>query len=877
MQELLSSAWSREHSDIVTESETDIQAGLSTQEAKKRLADFGENLFEEDKQVPPSVIFFRQFKNPLIILLSLATVLTLVLQHWVDAGIIAFAIFVNTALGFFQESKAERAIADLRSYIHERARVVRDGKEMEVDSSTIVPGDIIHITGGSRVTADARVISALGFSVDESILTGESLSVSKQTDAVSETAALAERKSMVFAGTLAVDGSARAVVTATGYSTEIGKLAKLVSETVSEKTPLQVAIQKLSWVIIFAISFIVVGIFTLGVLQQQPYLDMLLLSIAIIVGAVPEALPIGLTAVLAIGVERIAKKKGIMRSLTAAETLGSTTLIMTDKTGTLTEARMDLVDITLLDHLVGTSFKGDETRKRYSVVQKEILRLAGLNCDVIIENETEDPAEWILSGSALETNIVRALAQHDKKLDVTTYEAVHPKLPFSSRYKFSVSSIPREFLPGAYDKYHDPHVVLGAPEVLLERAHIDKETYLKAMESVRLLGENGRRVVGVALLTPHTDSPTLSPDDVQNVTFLGVISFHDPIREEVPEVLARIESHGVQVVMATGDLPGTALAVAREIGWDIDEHAVLSGAQLHQMSDEELIDACSRVRVFARITPEDKLRIARAYYERGEIVAMTGDGVNDAPALKAANIGIALGSGSDVAKSVADLVLLDDNFKTIVATIEEGKHMLANIKKIFVYLMSNSLDEVILIGGSVLAGIAMPLSAVQIIWVNLFTGSIPAISYAFERQPIYTHDSKKFFDRTVTFLALGVGTLSSLLLFTMYYVLLDTGVQIVTAQSVLFACFGSYILIIAFSFRNLSLPLYRYPFFDNKPLLIGVVIGLTLLFATLYVPIFQTLFGTTSLTLPWLLFVVAWVLFNVIIVECAKWFVNRIT
>ncbi len=877
MQDALSSAWSRGQDDIISTIATDEHRGLTDQEAKKRLAEYGDNLFEDDKSVPRSVIFLRQFKNPLIILLLLATALTIALQHWIDAGIIAFAIFVNTALGFFQESKAERAIANLRSYIHERARVVRDGKEMEVDSSTIVPGDILHITGGSRVTADARIISALGFSVDESILTGESLSVSKQSDAVSETAALAERKSMVFAGTLAVDGSARAVVTATGENTEIGRLAKLVSETESEKTPLQVAIQKLSWVIIFAISFIVIGIFTLGVLQQQPYLDMLLLSIAIIVGAVPEALPIGLTAVLAIGVERIAKKKGIMRSLTAAETLGSTTLIMTDKTGTLTEARMQLVDISLLDRLTDASFKGDETRKRYSVVQKELLRLAALNCDVVIENETNDPNEWVLSGSALETNIVRALALHDSRHDIATYEAVHQRLPFSSRYKFSVTSIPREFLPGAYDKYHDPHVVVGAPEVLLERAHIDKETYLSAMEAVHKLGGNGRRVVGVALLTPHTDNPTLTPEDVCDVTFLGVISFHDPIREGVPDVLARIESHGVQVVMATGDLPGTALAIAKEIGWDIDEHAVLSGAQLHQMTDEELMDACSRVRVFARITPEDKLRIARAYHERGEIVAMTGDGVNDAPALKAANIGIAVGSGSDVAKSVADLVLLDDNFKTIVATIEEGKHMLANIKKIFVYLMSNSLDEVILIGGSVLAGIAMPLSAVQIIWVNLFTGSIPAISYAFERQPLNHTDSKKFFDRSVIFLTLGIGTLSSILLFGMYYFLLDIGVVTTTAQSVLFACFGSYILVIAFSFRNLSLPIYKYPFLDNTPLLIGVSVGLILLFATLYIPLFQTLFGTTALALPWLLFVCIWVFINVLIVECAKWFVNKLT
>jgi len=862
--------WARTGLDLSEVFKTHVEEGLSEEEAQKRLAAYGENIFREEKHVTPLSIFIQQFRNPLIVVLGIAVILTIVLSKWFDAGIILFAILVNTALGFIQEYKAERAIAGLRSYISERTRVIRGGKEFEIDARFIVPGDIIHLTNGSRITADARLISVTNLSVDEALLTGESLPVSKHTENISETAVLAERKNMVFAGTLVTDGFAYALVTETGYQTEIGRLSRLVAETVSEKTPLQLAIKKLAWVIIIVISVMVAGIFFVGVTQGQPLYDMLLISIAIIVGAVPEALPIGLTAVLAIGVERIARQKGIMRSLTAAETLGSTTLIITDKTGTLTEAHMQLVDVSLLEKIIRKSFRSDAIRSRYSVTEKELLRLAACNSDVVIRNEAEHPSNWDMSGAAIETNIVRSAAYHGIYLTKEERIKTQIRLPFNSQNKFSVSRISPEYLPGAYDKYENPHVVVGAPDILLARAFMDKETYMAAVDATTKLSENGRRVLGVALLTPHTEDEHLRPEHVQNVTFLGVISFYDPIRKEVPDALKHIESHGVRVVMATGDLPGTAASVARAIGWDINEGSILTGEQLRQLTDNELLEALAHVRIVARVTPEDKLRVARLYQARGEIVAMTGDGVNDAPALKASNIGIAVGSGSDVAKSIADLVLLDDNFQTIVSTIEEGKRMLSNIKKIFVYLMSNALDGVILIGGSVLLGVAMPLSALQIIWVNFFTGSIPAIAFAFERQPLQ-HESKKFFDKPVQILTIGIGILSSLILFILYLCLLAFDIPLVTVQSIIFACFGSYILVVAFSFRNLHKPIYAYSFFGNKPLFFGCLFGLAVLLATIYVPLLQVLFGTSALTLPWLLFVAVWVLCNIVLIELAKY------
>lgn len=877
MLEIPKHPWSVSPEELQAPLETNLKDGLTSQAASARIAQFGKNEFSIDKIPSALTIFLHQFKNPLIIVLLVATTFTLVLSEWVDASIIAFAILINTLLGFIQEYRAERAIADLRSYITERTRVIRNGTEKEIDSRDLVPGDIIHLTHGTRATVDARLIRTINLSIDESILTGESLPVSKQLEPLSDFAVLAERSNMVFAGTLIVEGSAYALVTKTGYDTEIGTLAKLARNTTSEKTPLQIAVGRLTWVIIACISLLVLGIFVLGIQQGQPIYEMILISIAITVGAVPEALPIGLTAVLAIGVNRIAKKKGIMRSLVAAETLGSTTLIMTDKTGTLTEGHMELVGINSLEKLINNFSVSDQAQVRYSVEQKEILKLAVSNSDVTVEDDSLPPKDWSMSGSILETNIVRAAAIHGIRVTATEREVIHLKLPFSSVHKFSVSSLPQHFLPGAYDKYERPHVIVGAPDALLARAHMDKDDYLKAVESIEAMSDSGQRVLGIALVTPPHDKEHLQPDDISNVTFIGTISFFDPIRTEVPAALKRITNYGVRVVMITGDLPGTARAVGRLLGWDINENSVVTGEQLLQLSDEELIEMLPHIQIFARVTPADKVRIAKLHQSRGEIVAMTGDGVNDGPALKAANIGIAVGSGSDVAKSMADLVLINDNFETIVASIEEGKLMLANIRKIFVYLMSNSLDEIILIGGSIVAGVAMPFTAAQIIWVNLFTGSIPAIAYAFDKQPELksSKGGKTFFDKTVLFLVIGVGTLSSLLLLALYLSLLSLDVPQSIAQSVLFMCFSSYILAVAFSFRNLRAPVYTYSITENRPLLGGVIIGFILLFLTMYTPFFQSIFKLAPLPAVWLFFVVIWLAFNVLLVETAKWFANK--
>lgn len=865
--------WTLPADTLADSYQTDFTRGLSTLEATARLKQYGKNVFS--KQTSPSIgrLVAQQFVNPLIIALLVAVGLTAALEEWLDAGIIALAVIVNAILGFYQEWKAEKAIADLNSYILERTRVVRDGHIIEVDAKTIVPGDIIQIKHGSRITADARLLQHTHFAADEAVLTGESLPVEKQLDILPDTTNLADRDNMVFAGTLAAAGSATALVTHTGSRTEIGKLADLVATTDTDRTPLQAALSKLTWVIIAITLLVVALIFYLGISQGQPWYEMFLLSIAIIVGSVPEALPVGLTAVLSVGVTRIAKVKGIMRSLTAAETLGSTSVIITDKTGTLTQATMQLVHIA--NHYQGGATT--QVTETLTEAQQALLTLALNNTDVAIENPTNLVSAWELSGDPIENTILEVAASHN----LTTAEQYSNKpqvlIPFESTHKFSLATITTDRLPTTFTDFDAPAVILGAPDILLQQAAMDKDAYLQRQATITELSNSGKRVLGVSLIDRNVLPEHPTPADVQQTTFVGLLAFEDPIRLEAPDALRDIAGYDVQVFMATGDLPGTALAVAQALGWKVNDASVLTGNELQQLSDAELTTALHHVRIFARVTPEDKLRITKLLQAQGEVVAMTGDGVNDAPSLKAATIGIAVGSGSDVTKSVADLVLLDDNFHTIVATIEEGKRMLRNIKKVFTYLMSSSLDEIILIGGSLIAGLAMPLTAAQIIWVNLFTGSLPALAFAFDTdaQPGDRAESKEIFDSRVIFLTITISILTSSLLFVLYYGLLQTGTSHELARSVLFACFGGYILAAAFSFRNLSRPLGTYSLTENRFLVYGVLIGFLLLAATLYIPILQTVFSTTGLYGWYLGLWLLWLLLNVGLVEVAKFIYNR--
>ncbi len=849
--------WAHTPDEVLGLLKSDLH-GITEEDALARLRSFGANEFRRRKKTPAITIALQQFASPLIFILIGASILTTILQEWVETVVIVLAVTVNAVLGFFQEYRAENTLERLEVYMKDRARVIRGGIEHEIDSSLLVPGDIVRLSLGSRIPADVRVISENSFSVDESFLTGESLPVSKFADVVSEGAPVTERINMGFAGSLVVEGTATAVVVGTGEHTEIGRIAELVSATDNDQTPLQKSLSRLAWLIFAGVTVIVAGLFFLGISRGEPILEMLLLAAATAIGAVPEALPIALTVILAVGVERIAAKRGIMRSLSAAETLGSTTVVMTDKTGTLTQAKMQVTGILTRTALLHGTAPSDSLGHD----EKTILADALIATETIVENPNDPKADWRFIGRPLEANIGLAARNADLDVVALTKDRRVTLLPFNSTNKFAV----------ARDTRAKHAIVFGAPDILLQRSELSKDDYIAIEARIQALSEEGKRLVAVARTGEISEKKT-DYTKAAHLEFLGVLVLYDPIREEAKGAVQRIEKHGARVVMLTGDLKGTAIAIARELGWDVGEGNVITGTELRQLSDQELMARLPLIKICARVTPEDKLRIGKLFQQRGEVVAMTGDGVNDAPSLKAVNIGIALGSGTDVAKSAADLVLLDDNFETIVLAIEEGRRIISNIRKTFVYLMSNCLDEVFLIGGSLILSLPLPLSAIQIIWVNFFTGSFPALAYAFEenRDVAGERSLGAIFNTQVQAMTIGVGLLTSFLLFVFYALMLKGGVAVEIARTVLFLCFASYILVVAFCFKSLHRPLFTYPLFDNRALNWGIFVAAALLVLSMVVPFLRELLDLVPISVTWVGVVVGWLAFNVLIVEVAKY------
>lgn len=856
--------------------------GISQNDVRERRRRWGINELAAKKKTTTFDIFLRQLRSPLIFILIIAGAVTIFLRDVADSIVIFLAVAINSALGFYQEYRAEEALEHLRDYLQERTRVIRDGREQEVDVKEIVPGDIVHVTLGSRVPADARVISAHELQVDESILTGESLPVVKQTESLSLGAELADRSNMAFGGTLVVGGSGVLLVCATGLNTEIGKISRLVAAISKVETPLQKSIRRLAWGIAAVIGILILGIFFLGIARGEPLVAMFLVAVAIAVGAIPEALPVAMTMILAIGVERLARRRAIVKKLGAAESLGSTTVILTDKTGTLTEAHMKLVDIisAVSAHIPPHSQGDGTTLQELSRGQRQVLLLALMNVDVLIENPDDAPSSWYLTGSPLERNIVQACAEHNILLpDIKETYSIVLAHPFNSMDKFSVARVrtPEEFhfhAEGAGVK--DFLSIMGAPEILLERSKISKDEFVRLSSMIQALAAEGKRLLGVAV------KPTRKfvhghgeYENIDELLFLGIIAFYDPVRVEVPRAMARVEEFGVRTVMVTGDLQGTALAVGREIGWEVTEANVIEGAALRAMDEATLQGALQNTRIFARVSPEDKVRIVNAYKKAGEIVAMTGDGVNDAPSLKSAHVGVAVGSGTDVAKDVADIILLDNNFKTIAHAIEEGRRILSNIRKTVIYLLSDSLDEILLIGGSLAFGFPLPLTAFQILWVNFFSDSFPALAFAFERTIERTGLSRmergRILDREAKFLVLVVGVFTSALLFALYGILLASGFEVGLVRSFIFAAFGTYSLFLVFPLKNLEENILSYPFFTNRLMVFGVGLGIALMAFAIYLPPLQRVLGTVALSPVWVAGVFALAAVNICAVEATKW------
>lgn len=808
--------------------------GLSKKEAANRRERDGLNRLPQKDRATKVELILKQLKSPLIAILLVAAAVSFALDEAVNTGVLLATVLVNVALGYWQENKAESVLEALKQYTRTRARVRRDGIEQDVDAEDLVVGDLIRVSPGIRVPADARILACTDLQTDESILTGESLPVSKYPKPVDEQAAVADRTCILFGGTLIVQGIADAVVIATGPRMEFGRIAVLVEGEERETTPLQRAVSLFAKQVTVALLLLCIGLFSISLVSGRPAEEMFFIAVAVAVSAVPEGLPVALTVILASGVERLAKRKGVVRKLLAAETLGSTSLILTDKTGTLTLGHMSLTDVRALDG-----------------AHEKLLRDAVLATDIVIENPKAKPESWRILGKAMEEALVRGAALRGERLpDLIQNHPIKNRVPFNSMQKYGGVTV------------EGRDILLGAPDALVSMSDIPEEERRDLLAKIDKNTETGARLLGVATR------------ENGRLHFSGWLAFRDPLRPGVTDAIKRIRESGVRTIMVTGDHPGTAVFIARALGL-IDGHGgVITGLEMDALTDAKLSVKLPSLGVFARTTPEHKLRLVRLYQALGEVVSVTGDGVNDVPALRAADVGVAMGSGTDAAKAASDLVILDDNYRTIVAAIEEGRRILDNIRKALSYLLSNAFSELVLIGGSILVGLPIPITAIQILFVNFFSDSFPAVAYAFEgitdskhRHPRY---SGHLFDQRSSFIVFVIGSLSSVSLFVMYIWLLNASYDESTVRSFIFMAFGTYTLFVSLSLRSLHKPIWSYNLFGNKPLAFGVVVGLILMVCAMYLPWLNGVLGTVPLDWPWVLGVIGFGITNILAVELTK-------
>jgi len=677
-------------------------AGLSQAEVGKRLKQYGENKLKGKKRVGWLKVFLWQFRSPLIYILVIASGVTLALGDVIDAAVIGAAVVLNTILGFYQELKAERSLEALSKMLTPKTKVIREGKREVIEASQVVPGDVCILELGERVAADGVVVEADSLTMNEAILTGESKSVHKK------------KKSQVFMGTTISSGIGKMVVEKTGQETEVGKIAESLTETIEGKTPLQKQIESFSKRLAVMVGIISLVILVVGLLVGDPFVEIFATAVAVAVSAIPEGLAVSLTVILAIGMQRIFKRKSLVRKLVAAETLGSVTVICADKTGTLTEGKMRVVKAAM----GGT---GEECTVKEGA--------AFLVRSAVLCNDRRDPLEiGMMEWAKEQLGKVRGLAK-----SVEAMREEYPRLdeiPFDPKKKYIATLHKREGL------VRNLLLVSGAPEMLVRRSDLSKKKQEEWLKKFHEEGEKGYRLVGFAYR--EIKKKRFTDGDVKDLKCVGYLAFVDPVREGVKEALGAARRAGIKVKVITGDYRPTAEAVLRKLeigGKKLKEEQVMEGHELEKITEEELKERIGKVVVFTRINPEQKLKIIQALQEKEEVVAMTGDGVNDAPALKKADIGVVVESASAVAKETADMVLLDSNFATIVAAVEEGRGIFVNLRKILLYLLSDAFAEVVLVLGSMVLGLPLPITAAQILWINLVDDGLPDFALTLEPKP----------------------------------------------------------------------------------------------------------------------------------------------
>ncbi len=863
----MSTAWHTQKIEEITENfDSDRSAGISDSDARERLEEHGPNRLPEKNKRGPVARFVAQFHNVLIYLLITAAVIAGFLGEWIEAIVILAVVLINVTVGFIQEGKAEKALESIKNMLSLEATVTRGGNRKTIDAEELVPGDLVSIKSGDRIPADLRFVRVKSLRVEESALTGESEGVNKDTETVDEDAALGDRKCLGFSGTTVTYGEAQGIVTATGANTEIGKINTMISEAAEKTTPLIRKIDRFGTILSIVIVALAGGFFAFGYLVQGLDLqDMFLASISIVVASIPEGLPAILTITLALGVQRMAHRNAIIRKLPAVETLGSVSVICSDKTGTLTRNEMTVVSVRTTEHeyeIHGTGYDPEGTisqREGENSSSEELPEtvLELLRCGKACNDssiDTDGEGNWVVEGTPTEGALI-TLARKGGLEDWSSQRL--DSVPFESEHKYMATLNQTGSGRRTYLK--------GAPERVFDRCStdMDHETWKTRVDG---MAGHGERVLALAYRDESDSTDSISHDDLESgFTLLGLVGIIDPPRDEVVKAVSECHEAGIRVIMITGDHAITAGAIAEKLGIE-DSADPVSGSDIEAMSDDELRESVLVHSVFARTSPEHKLRLVQALQQEGNLVAMTGDGVNDAPALKNSDIGIAMGiKGTEVTKESAEMVLADDNFASIVQAVEEGRTIYDNIRKTILYLLPANGAEAAVIIVALMLGLTLPISPVQVLWVNMVSAVTLALALTVEpmerkvmlrppRAPDEPILGASFFRRVVF-----VSILSGGLTFAAFTLLYESGMEgrdlaiaRTTAVNMLVVAHTFYL----FACRKLYESSISRRILENK-----LAFGLTGVLAALqagftYLPFMNTLFGTAPIPAVYWVFII---------------------
>jgi cation-transporting ATPase F len=892
--------WHRlQEKDVLENADTSLQQGLAFKEVTKRAVLFGANVISHKKTTSAIILLLGQFNQPLIYILIAAGIVTAFLKEFIDTSVIFGVVLANAIIGFIQESKALKAIDSLATMMTSEATVIRDGKKHRIKTTELTIGDVVVLHSGDKVPADLRLLQLRELQIDESTLTGESVPVIKQTQALSSDTVLADRTNMAYSSTLVTHGTGTGIVTGIGDGTEVGKINQMIASADVLATPLTIKISHFSMFLLYIICTLALVTFCIGFLRGKSVLDMFMAAVALAVGAIPEGLPAALTIALAIGVSKMAKRNAIIRKLPAVETLGSTSVICSDKTGTLTQNQMTVEEIFAGGNMFKVTGSGYAPQGEFSLDGKSIdpgsdiplqeCLAAGLLCND--SNLISSDNGWKIEGDPTEGALITSARKSGQTRE--SEEKKHPRIdviPFESQYQYMAT------LHKDDDSQRRIVYMKGSVEIVLSRCTdalvATGETGPFDLEQchhmVDQLTRKGLRVLAFARRSYESNIDKITHEAVsEEMTFLGLQSMIDPTRPEAIQAVNACKSAGIAVKMITGDHELTALAIARKIGIGDENGAddqllVLNGKRITLMTDEDLVESARSISVFARVSPEDKLRLVKALQVNGDTIAMTGDGVNDAPSLRQANIGIAMGiTGTDVAKETADMILTDDNFASIKAAVEEGRGVYDNIIKFITWTLPTNFGEGFVILAAMAAGIALPILPVQILWINMTTAVLLGLMLAFEpKEPgIMTRPPRlpgePILANRVIFRICLVGLLLCAGAFGLFELALQAGRSETAARTIASNVFVFGEIFYLFNCRSLQYSILRINQFSNKPLLFGVLVMIILQILFTYAPFMNIAFHSVPISMVDWLSIIGIGMAIFIIIELEKIVQNR--